>query len=107
MDRTAFDVLSELTDKQHLIDPVAEQLRLRLNELIDKYQLDHTSVIAVMARLSAAYVHQLQNAAPPAVGRDFIENSYYELFQAFLAMHEDYDNYVQEEAEKEKRIEKN
>ena len=107
MDTTAFDILSELTNKQHMIEPATEQLRIRLNELIDEYQLDHTSVIAVMARLSAAYVHQLKNGAPQAVGKDFIENSYYELFQAFLAMHENYDKYVQQEAEKEKRMEKN
>ena len=106
-DKTAYDVLSALTQQEYLIDPAAEKLRLRLNEIIDEDRLDHLTVMAALVRLSAAYVHQIQKGIADPSARQLIEDQYYELFQAFLAMHEDYDNYVQEEAEKEKRIEKN
>ena len=39
-DKTAFDVLNELTEKGHLFEPAAEKLRVVLNEIIDEQQLD-------------------------------------------------------------------
>ena len=106
-DKTAFDVLSALTQQEYLIDPAAEKLRLRLNEIIDEDRLDHLTVMAALVRLSAAYVHQIQKGIADPSARQYIEDQFYELFQAYLAMHEEGDKYVQKEIENEKKMEKN
>ena len=94
-DKTAFDVLSALTQQEYLIDPAAEKLRLRLNEIIDEDRLDHLTVMAALVRLSAAYVHQIQKGIADPSARQYIEDQFYELFQAYLAMHEEGDKYIQ------------
>ena len=106
-DKTAFDVLNALTKQEYLIDPAAEKLRLRLNEIIDEDRLDHLTVMAALVRLSAAYVHQIQKGIADPSARQYIEDQFYELFQAYLAMHEEGDKYVQQEQEKEERMKKN
>lgn len=106
-DKTAFDVLNALTKQEYLIDPAAEKLRLRLNEIIDEDRLDHLTVMAALVRLSAAYVHQIQKGIADPSARQYIEDQFYELFQAYLAMHEEGDKYVQKEQEKEERMKKN
>ncbi len=104
-DKTAFDVLNALTEKGHLFEPAAEKLRLVLNEIIDEQQLDHATVLATLARLSAAYVHQLQRGVTLPDYKELMENTFYELFQAFLAYSEEYEKHL--EKEKEEDLEKN
>ena len=104
-DRTAFDVLNELTEKGHLFEPAAEKLRLVLNDIIDEQKLDHATVLATLARLSAAYVHQLQRSVTLPDYKELMENTFYELFQAFLAYSEEYEK--EQEKEKQERMEIN
>ena len=109
-DKTAYDVLSALTQQEYLIDPAAEKLRLRLNEIIDEDRLDHLTVMAALVRLvrlSAAYVHQIQKGIADPSARQYIEDQFYELFQAYLAMHEEGDKFARQEIENEKKMEKN
>ena len=104
-DRTAFDVLNELTEKGHLFEPAAEKLRLVLNDIIDEQKLDHATVLATLARLSAAYVHQLQRGVTLPDYKQLMEDTFYELFQAFLAYSEEYEK--EQEREKQERMEIN
>ena len=105
-DKTAYDVLEEVTRQEYLIDPTAEQLRLRLNEIIDERHLNMITILGALARISAAYIHQIKKAAPDEANRQFVEYKFFEMVQAYIAMHEEGDKYVQKEQEKEERMKK-
>lgn len=107
MDRTAFDILEALTQQEYKIKPAAEQLRQRLNEIIDEQKLDIVTVVAALARLSAAYVHQVRQITPDASARQLVEDQYYELFQAYLTLHEETEKYEQQQTERQEQMEKN
>ena len=106
-DKTAFDVLNALTKQEYMVDPAAEKLRLRLNEIIDEDRLDRMTVMAALIRLSAAYLHQIQMEIAEPSDRQLIEDQYYELFQAYLALHEEGEKFARQEIENEKKMEKN
>ncbi len=107
MDHTAFDYLDALAQHEYKINPAAEQLRLRLNELIDEQDLDMLTIMAALARLSAAYVHQMQQTTSDASTRQMLEDQYYELFQAYLALCEETDKHKQQQVERQEQMKKN
>ena len=106
-DKTAYDILEEVTRQEYLIDPTAEQLRLRLNEIIDERHLNMITILGALARISAAYIHQIKKAAPDEANRQFVEYKFFEMVQAYIALHESTDTYEKQEQEKEERMKKN
>ncbi len=106
-DKTAFDILEEVTRQEYLIDPTAEQLRLRLNEIIDERHLNMITILGALARISAAYIHQIKKAAPDEANRQFVEYKFFEMVQAYIAMHEEGEKFARQEIENEKKMEKN
>ena len=105
MDRTAFDILEELTQREYSISPATEKLRVCLNEVISEYHLDVVSVLAILSRLSSGYVHQAQQITPDPGAKQHLEDHFYELFQAYLILLEAND--AKKEAEDMERMEKN
>ena len=108
MDRTTCDILAEIAPKGYLFEPTAEKLRQVLNDIIDEYELDHATVLASLARLSAAYVYQLQRNIDDAHGKQVMKDGFNTFFEAFLEYSKDVDlRQQQEEKALNERLEKN
>ena len=77
-------VLQDLLNQQDTIDPAAEELRRSLNGIIASRQLTAQTVLAVLSRISAGYVHQMQKQFDAAGSKDVVEEVYHNMFQAYL-----------------------
>lgn len=105
--KSVYDILSDLTDKGPSLQEAGDKVRLRLNEVIREYDLDKATVLAILARLSAGYVYKLQEGAIDEGLKQHIEDTYYELFQAFLIFSEESAKKEKEERVKEMMREMN
>ena len=95
------DFLKEILSEKDSIDPATEEIRVYLNKVIAKYELKTQAVIAVLAQISAGYVHSIKRDMPTPKTKDTIEDLYQHTYETFLAFFEFND--VLSEVEKEER----
>lgn len=77
-------LIRELLRQEHFVAPAAEKMRTCLNDVIDRHQLNGTQVLTILARLSAAYIHQLQKAFDAAGANELVEETFQSLLTAYL-----------------------
>lgn len=80
METTVDDLLKEERDTS----VAAELLRQKLNDLIARYQLSGAAVIHMLARLSAGYIHQLQQAYDQQGADVVVEEDFQQMLTAYL-----------------------
>ena len=86
---TSEGFISEILRKQEALEPAVDDMRQRLNEVIASHQLTANGVIAVLAKLSAAYVHRLQKELKyPPETEDTVTNLFLADFQLDLDLFE-------------------
>ena len=78
------DINEELKRLHEAINPATNELRLRLNDIILKYDINAPTTLAVLAQLSAGYVHQMKQGQEPAY-QDHIEDVFQNMYQESLA----------------------
>ena len=83
----------------------AEDLRLALNSIIGKYNLHASSVISLLARLSAGYIYLTQKLYDDAGADEVVEEDFQNMLTAHLTELDMSD--VDKELEKMKREELN
>ena len=74
------DLMNEERDSNF----AAELLRHKLNDLIARYQLSGAAVIHMLARLSAGYIHQLQQAYDQQGADVVVEEDFQQMLTAYL-----------------------
>ena len=92
---------------QHLegTEPAAEELRQALNDIIGKYQIHHTVVLSLLARLSSAYIHLTQKHYNKSNTKVVVEDFFLNMLNAHLT---DLDlNDISDEMERIKKMEVN
>ena len=77
-------LIQELLQQERNVAPAAEEMRTRLNDVIERHQLNGTQVLSILARLSAAYIHQLQKAFDAAGANELVEETFQSLLTAYL-----------------------
>jgi hypothetical protein len=80
METTIDDLMKEERDTS----VAAELLRQKLNDLIARYQLSGAAVIHMLARLSAGYIHQLQQAYNQQGADVVVEEDFQQMLTAYL-----------------------
>ena len=80
METTIDDLMKEERDTS----VAAELLRQKLNDLIARYQLSGAAVIHMLARLSAGYIHQLQQAYDQQGADVVVEEDFQQMLTAYL-----------------------
>ena len=80
METTIDDLMKEERDT----GVAAELLRQKLNDLIARYQLSGAAVIHMLARLSAGYIHQLQQAYDQQGADVVVEEDFQQMLTAYL-----------------------
>ncbi len=80
METTIDDLMKEERDT----GVAAELLRQKLNDLIARYQLSGAAVIHMLARLSAGYIHQLQQAYDQQGADVVVEEDFQNMLNAQL-----------------------
>ena len=88
---TPEDALKAILQQKDSIDVASNELSEKLSEVIAKYQLDPQAVMAVLAQMSAGFVHQLQREMLTPNSKETIENIYQHAFHTFLALSDIYD----------------
>ena len=71
-------------DQRELWHSVHMLTGLRLNDIILKYDINAPTTLAVLAQLSAGYVHQMKQGQEPAY-QDHIEDVFQNMYQESLA----------------------
>ena len=78
---TIDDLMNEERDSNF----AAELLRHKLNDLIARYQLSGAAALHMLARLSAGYIHQLQQAYNQQRGAGVVgEEDFQQMLTAYL-----------------------
>ena len=77
---TIDDLMNEERDSNF----AAELLRHKLNDLIARYQLSGAAAIQMLARLSAGYIHQLQQAYNQQGADVVVEEDFQQMLTAYL-----------------------
>ena len=77
-------LIQELLQQERNVAPAAEVMRTSLNDVIERHQLNGTQVLSILARLSAAYIHQLQKAFDAAGANELVEETFQSLLTAYL-----------------------
>ena len=72
--------------RQDEIDPAADEMRQRLNEVITGHGLSGESALAVLAKLSAAYIHLQQRFFNDPGAKDAVEDLFTQTLQHYLAL---------------------
>ena len=80
METTIDDLMKEERDTS----VAAELLRQKLNDLKARYQLSGAAVIHMLARLSAGYIHQLQQAYDQQGADVVVEEDFQQMLTAYL-----------------------
>ena len=88
-------VVQELLEREKDYGPASEELRRCLNNIIKERNLDAFSVMTILARLSAGYVHQIQLLYDDMGIDEIVEEIYHHIFTTFLT------NYDMERVAKE------
>lgn len=81
-------LIRQLLQQERHLAPAAEKMRTCLNDVIDRYQLNGTQVLTILARLSAAYIHQLQKAFDAAGANELVEETFQSLLTAYLTSYD-------------------
>ena len=71
---------------QEQVEPAAEELRQRLNEIVTAYQLSAEGALTLMARMSAAYIHLQQRFFNDPGAKDAVEDLFNQRLQHYLAL---------------------
>ena len=77
---TIDDLMNEERDSNF----AAELLRHKLNDLIARYQLSGAAALYMLARLSAGYIHQLQQAYNQQGADVVVEEDFQQMLTAYL-----------------------
>lgn len=99
------DILNDLKRQQEAVSPATDELRLKLNEVIAKYNINSTTTLAILSRLAAGYVHQMQQQSFSPSTKDIIEENFHKMFEINLSSLDIHD--VNKEMERMKRMEEN
>ena len=67
-----------------LLQVASEELRQRLNEIIARHQMSGDAVLAMLAQISAGYIHQMQCAYDQAGADEIVEETFQKMLTAFL-----------------------
>ena len=67
-----------------LLKVASEELRQRLNEVIANHQMSGEAVLAMLARISAGYIHQMQCIYDQAGAEVIVEENFQNMLTAFL-----------------------
>lgn len=70
------------------------------NAAIAQYNLDADTVLWLLSRLSAAYIHRVQEVCPDAPSRDAIEDQFHTILDSYLALMDEQE--LQKEMERER-----
>ena len=76
--------IDELMNEERDTNFVAEQMRLKMNDLIARHQLSGASVLHILARLSAGYIHQLQRYLDQQGSDAVVEEDFQQMLTAYL-----------------------
>ena len=99
------NVLKDLERNQQAVNPATNELRLKLNEIIAKYHINPAVTPSVLGKLSAGYVHQMQQLYNDPSWKDIAEDMYQNAFKAYLAYFDAYE--IRQEAERMRQKEMN
>ena len=83
-DKELKEVLHELALLEQFTGMGAEELKDKLNEIIQKYSLNPAAVLAMLARLTAGYIHIIQEHSAPEK-HDEIEDKFHFMLESYLA----------------------
>ena len=83
------------------VETVTDQLLQLLNDVVDSCELSSTDVLAVLSRLSAAYIHSMKEMFNTTSEKDAIESVFDKMLQHHLTAFDIHD--VQSEVAKIKR----
>ena len=76
--------VDDLMKKERDTGVAAELLRQKLNDLIARYQLSGAAALHMLARLSAGYIHQLQQAYNQQGADVVVEEDFQQMLTAYL-----------------------
>ena len=76
--------IDDLMKEERDTNIAADLLRQKLNDLIARYQLSGAAVIHMLARLSAGYIHQLQQAYDQQGADVVVEEDFQQMLTAYL-----------------------
>ena len=79
------ETISEVLRVTDLIQPAADELRLSLNEIIAKHQINPHETLAVLARLTAAYIQLTQKQVDAMGIDDVVEEDYQMMLSTYLS----------------------
>lgn len=77
-------LIRQLLQQERYLAPAAEKMRTCLNDVIDRHQLNGTDVLSILARLTAAYIHQLQKVFDAAGADELVEETFQSILTAYL-----------------------
>ena len=99
------DFLQEVDHNQQAINPAANELRLKLNEIIAKYHISPVTTLTILGNLSAGYIHQMQQLYADPSWKDKVEDMFQNTINAYLAHFDAHD--IRQEAERMRQKELN
>ena len=76
--------MDDLMNEERDSNFAAELLRHKLNDLIARYQLSGAAALHMLARLSAGYIHQLQQAYNQQGADVVVEEDFQQMLTAYL-----------------------
>lgn len=81
---TEKDTISEVLRMTDEVEPAANELRLDLNDIIDKHRINPYVTLAVLARLTAAYIQMTQKKIDAMGFDDVVEEDYQTMLSTYL-----------------------
>lgn len=95
------EIMQVILDNHDKIEAASDDVREALNKAIDRYRLNPRTTLAVLADISAAYVHMLQRSCSTPEKRDEVDQFYVTAFDTYQGLQDMHDMDV--EAAKEQR----
>ncbi|MBR2113435.1 MAG: hypothetical protein IJ929_02045 [Prevotella sp.] len=83
-DKEIKELLHELALLEQFTGTGAEEMKDKLNEIIQKYSLNPVAVLTILARLAAGYIHIVQEHSAPEK-HDEIEDKFHFMLESYLA----------------------
>ena len=78
------NTISEVLRVTDLIQPAADELRLSLNDIIAKHNINPHETLAILARLTAAYIQLTQKQVDAMGIDDVVEEDYQMMLTTYL-----------------------
>ena len=78
------ETISEVLRVTDLIQPAADELRISLNEIIAKHRINPHETLAILARLTAAYIQMTQKQVDAMGIDDVVEEDYQMMLSTYL-----------------------